>query len=178
MTAPGGGRGDDVSVELRRRVMRAVQAEPKRPVARKRSRRLPVARERSRRLPVTGALASVAVLAVLAAAGRVELRSHGAPVRVIPASVGLARLRVSGGRGELIVTHLPPPPAGRIYQLWLQRGARAPAPSTLFTVTSRGTADLGLPAVEAGITRVLVTVEPRGGSPAPTSRPLIVASLG
>ena len=167
MTAPGGGRGDDVSAELRRRVMRAVQAEPKRVLAIRRSRRGLVA----------GAFALVGTLGALAAAGAVELRSGGSPVRVIPASVGLARLRVSGGRGELIVTYLPPPPAGRTYQLWLQRGAGAPVPSTLFTVTSRGTADLGLPDDATGATRVLVTVEPAGGSAAPTSRPLIVASL-
>ncbi|HUA05709.1 MAG TPA: anti-sigma factor [Solirubrobacteraceae bacterium] len=167
MIAPGGGRGDDVSAELRRRVMRAVQAEPKRVVETRRSRRLPAA----------GALALVGVLAVLGAAGGVELGSDGAPTRVIRASVGLARLRLSGGRGELIVTHLPPPPAGRIYQLWLQHGAAAPAPSTLFTVTARGTADLGLPGYVAGVTRVLVTVEPAGGSSAPTSLPLIVAAV-
>jgi len=167
MTEPGGGRGDAVSAELRRRVMRAVRAEPKRVAARKRSRRLPLA----------GALVFAGVLGLLAAAGRIEVRSDGSPVRVIPASVGLARLRVSGGRDKLIVSYLPPPPPGRIYQLWLQHGTSAPAPSTLFTVTSRGTADLGLPAHGPGVTRVLVTLEPRGGSPAPTSAPLIVASL-
>ncbi|HEX4280679.1 MAG TPA: anti-sigma factor [Solirubrobacteraceae bacterium] len=167
MIVPGGGRGDDVSAELRRRVMRAVQAEPKREGA----------RTRSRRFPVAGALALVWVLGMLATAGAVELRSGGSPTRVIQASVGLGRLRVSGGRAELIVTHLPPPPAGRVYQLWFQRGAGAPAPSTLFTVTSRGTADLGLPGYAAGVTRVLVTIEPPGGSRAPTTRPVIVASL-
>jgi anti-sigma-K factor RskA len=166
MTAPGGGRTDDVSAELRQRVMQAVRAEPKQVVARKRSRRLPFA----------GALALAGVLG-LAAAGRVDVQSGGSPVRVIPASVGQARLRVSGGRSELIVTHLPQPPAGRVYQLWLQRRTGAPAPSTLFTVTSRGTADVGVPGHATGVTRVLVTAEPPGGSPAPTSRPVIVASL-
>jgi hypothetical protein len=167
MTVPREGHGDGVSADLRRRVMRAVRAEPK----------LMAARRRSPRLPFTGALALVGVLGVFAAAGGVEFRSGNSPVRVIPASVGLARLRVFGGGGELIVTHLPPPPAGRIYQLWLQRGPGTPAPSTLFTVTSRGTADLALPGHVAGVTRVLVTVEPPGGSRAPTTRPVIVASL-
>ena len=167
MTVPCGGHGDGVSADLRRRVMRAVRAEPK----------LVAARRRSPRLPLAGALALVGVLGVLAAAGGVELRSVNSPVRVIPASVGLARLRVSGGGGELIVTHLPPPPAGRIYQLWLQRGPGTPAPSTLFTVTSQGTADLALPGQVAAVTRVLVTVEPPDGSRAPTTRPVIVASL-
>jgi anti-sigma-K factor RskA len=173
VTAPGGGRTDDVSAELRRRVMRAVRAEPKQVGATTRPRRFPIAGA-----PVlVGALVLVGVLGVMAAAGRVGLRVGGAPVRVIPASVGRARLRFSSTRAELIVTHLPPPPAGQIYQVWLEHGAATPVPGTLFTVTSRGTADLGLAGWAAGVTRVLVTIEPAGGSPAPTSRPVIVASL-
>ena len=97
--------------------------------------------------------------------------------RVIMASVGSAQLRVSGGRGELIVDHLPPAPPDRIYELWLQRGAREPAPSTLFAVTSRGTADIGVPGELVGVTRVLVTIEPLGGSRAPTTRAVIAARL-
>jgi len=173
VTAPGGGRGDDVSAELRRRVMRAVRAEPKQVVATARPRRFP-----SAGAPVlVGALVMVGVLGVMAAAGRVGLRSGGAPVHVIPANVGRARLRFSSARAELIVTHLPPPPAGQIYQVWLQHGADTPVPGTLFTVNPRGTADLGLAGWATGVTRVLVTIEPAGGSPTPTSRPVIVASL-
>lgn len=173
VSAPGGGSGDGVSAELRRRVMRAVRAEPKQVVGTTRSRRSRIAGA-----PVlVGALVLVGVLGVMAAAGRVGLRSGGAPVRVIPASVGLARLRVSGARAELIVTHLPPPPGGRIYQVWLAHRAGTPVPGTPFTVSSRGTADLGLAGWAPGVTRVLVTIEPAGGSPAPTSPPVIVASL-
>ncbi|MBV8217993.1 MAG: anti-sigma factor [Solirubrobacterales bacterium] len=187
MTEPNGGRGNDVSAELRRRVMRAVRAEPKQVVLAGQKRA--VATTRSGRFPaggamvlggavvLIGALALVGVLGMIAAAGRGELRSASAPIRLITASVGRARLQVSGGRGELIVTHLPPPPADQIYQLWLQHGAGTPAPGTLFTVTSRGTAEVGLPGSTAGVTRVLVTVEPAGGRRAPTTRPVIVASL-
>jgi hypothetical protein len=42
-------------------------------------------------------------------------------------------------------------------------------------VTSRDTADVGVPGALTGITRLLVTVEPSGGSRAPTSRAVIVA---
>jgi anti-sigma-K factor RskA len=121
---------------------------------------------------LAGALA-LAVAGVIA----VGLGSAGSRARVIQASVGNAQLRVADGRGELIVDHLPPAPPDRIYELWLQRGAHAPAPSTLFAVTSRGTADIGVPGVLAGVTRVLVTVEPQGGSLAPTTRAVIVAPL-
>jgi hypothetical protein len=76
-----------------------------------------------------------------------------------------------------MVERLPPPGPGRIYELWLQRGSAAPAPSTLFSVNSRGTADIGVPGELYGVSRVLVTDEPAGGSRSPTGRPLIVAAL-
>ena len=102
--------------------------------------------------------------------------------QVIQASVhgtaGNAELRVSSGRGELIVAALPPPQAGRIYEVWLQHGNAAPSPTaTLFSVTSTGSADVGLPESLHGVNRVLVTSEPAGGSRAPTRAPVIVAQL-
>jgi hypothetical protein len=97
---------------------------------------------------------------------------------VIAATLGAARVRIDGDRGELVVEHLSPLPSGRIYELWLQaRGAQAPAPSTLFAVSSRGGADLGLPGGVHGLARVLVTLEPAGGSRRPSTRPVIVAPL-
>ena len=118
---------------------------------------------------VAAALAVAVALGVVIAA-----RSGGSPARVIQASVGHAQLRVAGGHGALIVDHLPPAPPDRVYELWLQRGNGTPAPSTLFAVTSRGTAVLGVPGDLTGITRVLVTVEPSGGSRVPTTRAVIV----
>jgi anti-sigma-K factor RskA len=166
----------EVSGTLRRRVMRQVRSEPKSSSAGPR---------RQWRWTLPGALrlgppalaGALALALALVAVGVVALRSSGSRARVIQASVGIAQLRVAGGRGELIVDHLPPAPPDRIYELWLQRGARTPAPSTLFGVTSRGTADIGVPGLLAGVTRVLVTVEPQGGSRAPTTRAVIVARL-
>ncbi len=103
--------------------------------------------------------------------------SRGTHNRVIRASVGFAQLHIAGDRGELIVDHLPPAPPDRVYELWLQRGNGAPTPSTLFEVTSRGTAALGVPGEVTGITRVLVTVEPSGGSRVPTTPAVIVARV-
>ena len=96
---------------------------------------------------------------------------------MIRAAVGHAELRLAGGAGELVVDHLPAPPPDRIYELWLQHGTRMPSASTLFAVTSRGSADIGLPGRLSGVTRVLVTLEPAGGSTVPTSAPAIVARL-
>ena len=157
----------DVSAALRRRVMRAVRSEPKASSVPRRRRRLP--RWTLRRPAVAAALALAVTLGLVIAGG--------SPARVIPASVGRAQLRIAGGHGELIVDHLPPAPPDRVYELWLQRGSRTPAPSTLFAVTSRGTAVLGVPGDITGIARVLVTVEPSGGTRVPTTRAVIVARV-
>ncbi|HEY1517859.1 MAG TPA: anti-sigma factor [Solirubrobacteraceae bacterium] len=174
----------EVSAALRRRVMQQIRSElkPSSPRPRRRVRRrprwmLPVA-VRFRPPAIAGALVvALALVVAVVAVGHVVLGPAGSRARVIMASVGSAQLRVSGGRGELIVDHLPPAPPDRIYELWLQRGARDPAPSTLFAVTSRGTADIGVPGELVGVTRVLVTVEPLGGSRAPTTRAVISARL-
>jgi hypothetical protein len=91
---------------------------------------------------------------------------------------GSAELRLTGGHGELIVRHLTPPPAGHVYEVWLKAPGAKPVPaSVLFTVNTGGGADVSMPASLRGIAQVLVTPEPSGGSPVPTHRPVIVASL-
>jgi anti-sigma-K factor RskA len=144
---------------LRRRVLRAVRQEPKS------SRRTALA---PRWLAVPAALAAAAVVLVGGGHSR---------ARVIPASVGHAELRATSGHGELIAEHLAALPANQIYELWLQSGEQAPVPSTLFAATSQGRADLGVPGDLHGVSRVLVTVEPRGGSLVPTTRPVIQVPL-
>jgi hypothetical protein len=152
---------------LRRRVVRAVRAETQ--VSRSPWTRLVA-------LPRPALAALVAIIA-LAFAGGIELGTTGTHTQLIRASVGDAVVSVGGGQATLIVDRLPPPGAGRIYELWLQRGSAAPAPSTLFSVNSRGTADIGVPGDLRGLSRVLVTDEPARGSRSPTGRPLIVAAL-
>ena len=91
---------------------------------------------------------------------------------------GSAQLRISGGRAELIVSRLPPPPAGRIYEVWVKRGRQSPAPTrALFSVTSSGAADVGVPGNLRGVNTIMVTQEPAGGSLVPTHPPVIVARL-
>jgi anti-sigma-K factor RskA len=161
---------------LRRRVLRAVRAEPRARIAR--SPRTPLRNFRSApallRFSLGGCLTLVLATATVAT---VQLGSPGSGSRVIAASLGRAQLRVADGHGELIVAHLPPLPADRVYELWLQAGRQPLAPSTLFAVTSRGTADIGVPTDLRGVMRVLVTVEPKGGSLVPTTRAVIVERL-
>ena len=167
---------------LRRRVMRDVRSGSigTAPSERRR-RRFQFAAGRALARPLAGALA-VAV-AALAVVGAVELAAGGSgAVRVIRASVtgvrGSAQLRVAGGRAELVVSHLPPPPPGHIYEVWTKRGNAAPAPThALFSVTASGAAQLGVPGNLHGVSVIMVTPEPDGGSLVPTHTPVIIARL-
>ncbi|HXR14499.1 MAG TPA: anti-sigma factor [Solirubrobacteraceae bacterium] len=160
---------------LRRRVLAAARAQPPPHAASTRPRRAwPLLAGAPR--PALAAL--VVALAALALVGGIELGAGGTHRQVIRASVGDAELTVDGSHGQLIVEKLPAPAPGRIYELWLQHGSSAPAPSTLFSVSSHGTADVGVPGDLHGVSHILVTDEPAGGSATPTGKPLIVAALG
>ncbi len=164
----------EVPKDLRRRVLTEVRATPKAQAA---GRTTPVRTVRSWRPMVAwgGAFAAVVVAVIVA----VALSSGGSGgTRVIQASTGSAELRIAGGRGDLIVHRLPQLPAGRIYEMWVQRGSAPPTPTgTLFGVTSSGAASVGVPGNLSGVSAVLVTQEPAGGTPAPTTAPVVVAPV-
>jgi anti-sigma-K factor RskA len=144
---------------LRRRVRRAVRAEPK--------------RRPDRHLSVSPRTGSLALGLAVAAAVIVQLGSSRSPERVIHATVGRAELRVAGGRGELVVDRLASLPADRTYEVWLVSRRGDAVPSARFGVTASGTAEVRVPGDLHLINRVLVTVEPRGGSLAPTTPAVI-----
>jgi anti-sigma-K factor RskA len=153
---------------LRRRVLRAVRAQPKLAATR-----------RPRRIRPVGSLAPAGWLALGAVVAAIALQfaPAGPNERTIHATVGQAQLRVADSHGELVVDRLPPLPPNRTYQLWLERGSRGLVASTLFGVTARGSADVGVPGDLHGVSRVLVTVEPRDGSLHPTTRAVIQLPL-
>lgn len=170
-----------VPPSLRRQIMRDVRAEPGRAAGRAkrlRPRRLP-ARLVSRPALAAGLAAAVALVIL----GGLELAPGGSSrTRAIQASVtgvsGAARLQVTGGHAELVVSHLPPPASGHIYEVWVKRGHHAPSPtSALFSVTRSGAADVGVPGSVRGVSTIMVTQEPAGGSLAPSHAPVIVAQL-
>ena len=128
--------------------------------------------------PVLGAVALAAV--VLVSIGAVALLSGGTSTRVVDAAVtwhGTAVVRVSGGRGELVVNGMPAPPAGKVYEVWLQRRGQVLPTSALFTVTAVGAGNVDVPGNLNGVSRVMVTPEPAGGSRTPTHAPVLVANL-
>ena len=169
---------------LRRRVLGAVAQEPRGRAAQAAG---PLRAPRPVLLlaltPARLGAAAVAVAVVLAvvvlAVSRVA--SPSPTTRVVAASVvgpGTAQLRVTGGHAELIVRHLTPPPRGEIFEVWLARPHHAPQPTTaLFSVDSSGQGDAAVPGDLRGVSTVMVTPEPAGGTTVPTHAPVIIARL-
>lgn len=129
------------------------------------------AAERSNVVPLRRRNWTPRVLAVAAAAAAcvavgftvAALRPGGS---VLTATVVLAADRTA----TLQVSGLAAPPQGKTYEAWIIPPGRTPRPAGLFTgktVALRGTVPLHAD--------VAVTLEPAGGSAAPTSAPLVEA---
>jgi hypothetical protein len=87
-------------------------------------------------------------------------------------------LLVAGSNAKLVVAGLRAPPAGRIYQVWLDRGhGSAPAPTEALFSVRNGRASVDVPGDLTGVKQVLVTDEPLGGSEVPTRQPIIAARM-
>ncbi len=166
---------------LRRKIMRTVRAELD--MAPPRASRVQRLSRGSRRLVARPALvAGLLAAAAVALIGGLELApSRSGGIRVIQArvngSAGSARLIVAGARAELRVSHLPPPSAGRIYEVWIERDGHAPSPRSLFSVNASGAAAVGVPGDVRGASTIMVTQEHAGGSLVPTDPPVIVAKV-
>ncbi len=83
-------------------------------------------------------------------------------------------------QGVLLMTsNLPPAPDGKTYEMWIIPAGGKPVPAGLFQTEPSGTAVyLQAAAVDLAATgAVAVTLEPTGGSPQPTSQPILVAAL-
>lgn len=87
---------------------------------------------------------------------------------------GTATLVWSGelGRSALLADGLAPLPEGQTYQLWYI-GADGPVPAGTFEASSHGTTWHVLEGEMSAGDTVGVTVEPSGGSDAPTSDPIV-----
>jgi anti-sigma-K factor RskA len=133
--------------------------------------------------PLPAALAA-GVLVAAGVVGGVVLSGGGdtstvtGTVQIASAPGARASLQLSDDATKLEVRKMPPPPSGKVYQVWLKRPNRDPAPTTaLFRVDANGSADVEIQRGRLkGVDQVLVTAEPDGGSMAPTSDPVIVAS--
>jgi hypothetical protein len=103
------------------------------------------------------------------------------PTRTYQAAVawspGGGLLKVDGSHAQLFLTGMPAPPSGDVYEVWLQRSAVISGTTTLFDVPPSGAAEIDVPGDLDGVTRVLVTAEPAGGSQFPSTNPVLVADL-
>ena len=183
----------DAPAALKDRIMNVVHSEAQllRAAGPEADRAPAAASRRDRRwwqfVPRSGlALAASVLLIVGGVTGYVLSDGGGSSLRTVPAEVTVAgapdaraSLVVRGDHSTLRTEGLPRPGTGRVYQVWLmKKGASAPEPTdALFTVSRNGSASVDVPGSLEGVEAVLVTPEPEGGSSAPTSEPVIAASL-
>jgi anti-sigma-K factor RskA len=78
--------------------------------------------------------------------------------------------------GYIVLTGLPEAPSGATYQAWYV-GANGPISVGLLEVAEDGYAILAGLGARAGPGVIAVTLEPAGGSPLPTSEPVVVGEL-
>ena len=81
------------------------------------------------------------------------------------------------GRAVLVADHLPTPPAGKEYQLWLAFPGRGMVNAGLVPPGSGSTVTYLLQGDASRATAAGITLEPSGGSAAPTSDPLALFSF-
>lgn len=83
-----------------------------------------------------------------------------------------------GQHAYLVLKTLPALPKGKVYQAWtLAKNAKAMTPSITFTPSATGVAVVALPENANGVAAIALSVEPEGGSKAPTSKPEFVRTL-
>jgi anti-sigma-K factor RskA len=125
-----------------------------------------------------GALVAAGVIGGVVLTGGDDTTTVTGTVQIASAPTARASLQLSDDATKLEVRRMPPPPAGKVYQVWLKRPNQDPAPTTaLFRTDPDGSADVEIQRGRLkGVEQVLVTAEPDGGSMKPTSDPVIVAS--
>jgi hypothetical protein len=134
----------------------------------------------ARPLVAAGALAAAALIGFGVAqlgGGSDQGRSVVASVNqgVLPDATG--RLKVeSDGQAILEVRGMPPAGGGRVYQAWVQRDGMV-EPQPTFEVGADGAGAVAVPEDVSDAQAVLLTREPRGGSTAPSEKPILTVKL-
>lgn len=160
---------------LRKKIMSVVEAEARQ----KQTQRAPERRRSFAWRPVPAFVAACALLLAGVGIG-VAVLSDGTekiPGQCIRGCEEVA-MTVDEGHGTLKVEGMPQPPEGRVYQVWTQRFGQDPKPTdALFTVDKDGSASVDVPGDTGAVDQVLVTDEPRGGSPEPTTAPYVAVKM-
>jgi anti-sigma-K factor RskA len=122
-----------------------------------------------------GALVAAALLIGLVAG--IAVAGLGGGPRTISAGAN-ARLVIDDGHATLIADHMAAPPAGRVYQVWIQPHGGVPEPTaSLFLPRADGSATVAVPDEVADAEVMMVSSEPPGGSAAPTSAPVMTVPI-
>jgi anti-sigma-K factor RskA len=173
--------GERVMAEVRREAALLGEAtrSARQPTPRHARRMAGIARRwRTPSLALATLLAGVVV--GLAAAGAFGGGARTVPVTAAGAAGGAqGRLVLGDDAATLELDGLASPAHGRVYEVWLKPDGADPRPTrSLFVPRSDGSATVAVPASARDMQAVLVTAEPRGGSPAPTSAPVLSAVVG
>jgi hypothetical protein len=90
------------------------------------------------------------------------------------AGSGTVIVSASQGRALLVAGGLPALPSGKVYEAWTL--TKAPVPAGTFTPSGSQTL-VSLPSRAVTSSGVAITVEPDGGSPHPTTKPIFAVNL-
>lgn len=179
--------------ELRRRIMDAVEAEAAHPVESRRSWRALIGEFLGSRNLALGAAALLVVGLfswsmllrgeVQDLQGRVQSLQNQpqGPQMVELGGAGTEQgaraelVTLEGNRAVLVVEDMPPVPEGKTYQIWVIEGD-VPKSSGLFKPKQDSVAAVVEHPVDGGDV-IAVTVEPEGGSPKPTTDPVLAAEV-
>lgn len=129
--------------------------------------------------PLAGLAALVLVAAGVAAyaIGNGGSGDGGATTVTAGHSPGVTAEMVRNGEsGTLHLANLHQLPRDEVLQAWVQRGERVESAKTLFVPNPDGTASATIDDMD-GVSTVMVTAEPRGGSVQPTGEPLVSVSI-
>ncbi len=128
--------------------------------------------------PIAGLSAAALLIAVLAGYTIQNDSGAGGTSTIVSGhSPGItAEVVQKGNTGTLHLTDLRQLPSGKILQAWVQRGRRVVSTQSLFAPDLSGHATAAIPDMQ-GVNTVMVTVEPKGGSPQPTSAPIVSVAV-
>ena len=165
---------------LKASLMEQVRAEAPEPRPARERRRFSLSLPRLRPA-MAWAAAAVLVAGVLLGYGVSQL-GGGDDGRTLQAQVDMSRLPDGtaslsvpddGSRGSVLrVEGLPDPGRERVYQVWIERDGQV-VPVSIFDVDESGNGAAAVPEELDGVSAVMVTREPKGGSMTPTEAPVL-----
>jgi anti-sigma-K factor RskA len=129
--------------------------------------------------PVVGLAALVLIVAAVAAYAIGNGGSGGGNTTTVVAGHSpevTAEMVRAGDSGTLHLANLHQLPPDKVLQAWVERDGSVESAKTLFVPNQDGTASATIDEMD-GVSVVMVTAEPRGGSVQPTSAPIVSVSM-